>query len=185
MSDELKNFEKLQKDSEKLINTLDNLYSEVSSYKTAKDELTKANEGLLSFLSLTKELVKESHDTVLEINKLLNSQLIEKIENINLSVVEEMQKKFSDIECIINEKVVAHLEKGIPSKFEDLKKSNKVEIDNMIDLISKNFNEHFTSLEHKLQEKTDRMEKNEKILKILSSITIAMGIILLIVYFIK
>jgi ElaB/YqjD/DUF883 family membrane-anchored ribosome-binding protein len=92
MTDELNNVERLEKDAEKLIATLDKLATEVSSYNTAKDELKKTNEGLLNFLSQTKDSVKESQKIVREINKILNSQITEKIEGINLTVSHEIQK---------------------------------------------------------------------------------------------
>ncbi|MGH9425955.1 MAG: hypothetical protein ACRD2L_06605, partial [Terriglobia bacterium] len=69
MEDRQKNILKLEQDASRLVDELGALKREVSSYRTATDELDKACTSLAGFLEKTQNLTQQSHKLIATTNE--------------------------------------------------------------------------------------------------------------------
>ena len=88
MNDEVRKFLDAEKNAEKLVESLEKIISETSSYQTAKEELEDTNENLLELIKSIEKVANSSYE-VIETLKEIGSQGI----LIKLSKIEDEIKE--------------------------------------------------------------------------------------------
>jgi hypothetical protein len=66
---------KLEQDAGKLVNEIGALKKEVTSYKTATEELDKARASIMSFLEETQKLSQQTHKLLATLNEIGSAQI--------------------------------------------------------------------------------------------------------------
>lgn len=87
---------KLQEQAQELVSNLGELYKQVESYQSAKDELQKASSRILDLVESTKQLSEESHQIIKATNQIGSAKILEKLTEITQSL-----KKTAKIQMII------------------------------------------------------------------------------------
>ena len=86
----------IEEAAQKLTEDLGELYEQVGSYKTAKEELEKTREDLSGFIEVTQSLANEAHKTIKRVNEIGVTEILDRIEETQL-VVEKTNKTIKKI----------------------------------------------------------------------------------------
>src|SRR2546425_9166458 len=88
MDDRQKNMLKLEQDASRLVDELGALKREVSSYRTATDELDKARTSLAAFLEKTQNLTQQTHKLIAAVNEIGSAKIFTELEALRTALVE-------------------------------------------------------------------------------------------------
>lgn len=78
MEQEVKKFLQAEETAEKLVNTLQKLHTEATSYKTAKGELDKVREKLSTLIQSTKDAVHGSIEIIKLLKEIGGPEILER-----------------------------------------------------------------------------------------------------------
>lgn len=92
MDDRQKDILKLEQDASRLVDELGALKREVSSYRTATDELEKARASLAVFLEKTQTLTQQSHKLIATINEIGSAKIFSELEAIRIASAENAKR---------------------------------------------------------------------------------------------
>ena len=92
MDDRQKNILKLEQDASRLVDELGALKREVSSYRTATDELDKARASLAVFLEKTQNLTQQSHTLIATINEIGSAKIFSEMEALRTALAENAKR---------------------------------------------------------------------------------------------
>jgi DNA repair exonuclease SbcCD ATPase subunit len=92
MDDRQKNILKLEQDASRLVDELGALKRQVSSYRTATDELDKARSSLAGFLDTTQNLTQQSHKLIGAINEIGSAKIFAELEALRAALAENEKR---------------------------------------------------------------------------------------------
>ncbi len=92
MEDRQKSILKLEQDASRLVDELGALKREVSSYRTATDELDKARTSLAGFLEKTQNLTQQSHKLIATINEIGSAKIFTELETLRTALAENAKR---------------------------------------------------------------------------------------------
>ncbi|MDD2476759.1 MAG: hypothetical protein PHI32_12725 [Dysgonamonadaceae bacterium] len=108
--DNIADFLRIEEESKKLSDAIKNLYSEVGSYKNAKEELNITREKLCEFLQKTDELVSNSHKIIDIMVHIGMPQVIDTLEEVKTENVNNTNQIVTTIEQN-NDKIIEVINK--------------------------------------------------------------------------
>lgn len=73
---------KLEEDANRLVEGIGTLKKEVSSYKTATEELDKARASVAAFLGKTEDLTRQTHKLLSTMNEIGSADIFRRLEEI-------------------------------------------------------------------------------------------------------
>jgi hypothetical protein len=91
----------LEQDANRLVDELVALKAQVSSYKTATNELDKARTALAGFLSKTEELTRQTHKLIETTNAIGSAKIFQELEAIRIAVAQNEKKAAKRILILI------------------------------------------------------------------------------------
>lgn len=99
--------EEIIDETEYLIETLENLNTEIESYQVAKNNLIDVKEKLNKFIDQSSETLKLSKENFISINEILNSDLISKLNSIQSgieTIASDLNDKVNTLSAELSEK---------------------------------------------------------------------------------
>jgi seryl-tRNA synthetase len=92
MDDRQKNILKLEQNASRLVDELAALKLEVSSYRTATDELDKTRTSLAAFLDKTQNLTQQTHKLIATTNDIGSAKIFAELEDLRTAMAENTKK---------------------------------------------------------------------------------------------
>jgi len=79
MDDEVKKFLDAEKNAEKLVESLEKIISETSSYQTAKEELEGTNEHLLELIKSIEKVANSSYEIIKTLKEIGSQEILTRL----------------------------------------------------------------------------------------------------------
>jgi seryl-tRNA synthetase len=83
----------LEQDASRLVDELGALKREVSSYRTATNELDKARTALAGFLEQTQKLTQQTHKLIETINAIGSAKIFDQLEAIQIALAQNAKRE--------------------------------------------------------------------------------------------
>lgn len=93
MDDRQKHMLELEQDASRLVDELGALKREVSSYRTATNELDKARTALAGFLEQTQKLTQQTHKLIETINAIGSAKIFDQLEAIQIALAQNAKRE--------------------------------------------------------------------------------------------
>jgi ElaB/YqjD/DUF883 family membrane-anchored ribosome-binding protein len=104
--------EEIINETEDLIETLEKLNNEIESYQVAKNNLIDVKEKFNQFIDQSSETLRLTKDNFINVNNILNSDLISKLNNIHdglKKITSDMNDNFIGINDMLNSDLIPEL----------------------------------------------------------------------------
>lgn len=98
MEKEVQKFLEAEKTAEKLVQTLKQLHTEATSYKTATKELDAVRQRLIGLIDSTEKIAHDSHEVIKILTEIGGPEILKKLQNIENKSTEEFSKQSKGLE---------------------------------------------------------------------------------------